>query len=50
MAFLLDCPNCGRRDASEFRFQGEATRRPASKPTLRELTDYIYFRRNAAGV
>jgi heterotetrameric sarcosine oxidase delta subunit len=49
MSFLLTCPHCGPRDASEFRFQGEATRRPSSKPTLRELTDYIYFRKNAAG-
>jgi len=50
MAFLLECPHCGRRDASEFGFQGEVSRRPPSKPTLGELTDYIYFRRNVAGV
>jgi sarcosine oxidase delta subunit len=26
------------------------TRRPAGSPTLRELSDYVYFRDNVAGV
>ncbi|HXH96969.1 MAG TPA: sarcosine oxidase subunit delta [Gaiellaceae bacterium] len=50
MSFLLECPNCGPRDVNEFRFQGEVTRRPRSSPTLAELTDYVYFRDNVAGV
>lgn len=50
MTFLLDCPNCGPRDVYEFRFQGEVTRRPGSKPTQRELSAYLYFRENPAGV
>ena len=49
MSFLLECPHCGLRDVNEFKFQGEMTRRPRTKPTLRELTDYVYFRDNAAG-
>ena len=28
----------------------ERTSRPKSSPTLRELTDYVYFRSNVAGV
>jgi heterotetrameric sarcosine oxidase delta subunit len=35
---------------NEFRFQGEVTRRPPPEPTLRALTDYVYFRDNVAGV
>ena len=34
----------------EFRCAGEVTRRPKQKPSLRELTTYIYFRDNVAGV
>ena len=50
MSFLLPCPNCGPRDVNEFAYAGEVTRRPASAPTLRELTEYVYFRDNVAGV
>src|SRR5436309_13627207 len=52
MSFLLECPSCGSRDVNEFRFQGEITRRPKGpgRPSLRELTDYVYFRDNVAGV
>jgi sarcosine oxidase subunit delta len=35
---------------NEFRFQGEVTRRPGPDATLHELTDYVYFRDNVAGV
>ena len=34
----------------EFAYFGEVTRRPKGSPTLRELTDYVYFRDNVAGV
>jgi sarcosine oxidase subunit delta len=50
MSFLLPCPSCGPRDVEEFRCAGEVTRRPRAKPQLRELTSYIYFRDNVAGV
>jgi heterotetrameric sarcosine oxidase delta subunit len=50
MTFLLECPNCGPRDVYEFKFQGEVTKRPAEKPTQRELSAYVYFRANVAGV
>jgi heterotetrameric sarcosine oxidase delta subunit len=50
MSFLLPCPNCGPRDVNEFSCAGEVTVRPKSSPTLRELTSYVYFRRNVAGV
>lgn len=49
MSFLLDCPHCGPRDVNEFRCQGEVTRRPGPGPSLRELSEYVYFRDNAAG-
>ena len=50
MSFLLGCPHCGLRDVNEFRYQGEVTRPPPPEPTLREFTDYVYFRDNVAGV
>ena len=50
MSFLLPCPNCGPRPVDEFSCTGEVTIRPKGDPTFRELTDYLYFRRNAAGV
>ena len=50
MSFLLPCPNCGPRPVDEFSCAGEVTVRPQSDPSLRELTSYLYFRRNVAGV
>src|SRR5512132_1607845 len=50
MSFLLPCPNCGPRDVNEFAYAGEVTKRPKQSPSLRELSEYVYFRRNVAGV
>jgi heterotetrameric sarcosine oxidase delta subunit len=50
MSFLLPCPNCGPRDVNEFAYAGELTTRPQGSPSLRRLAEYIYFRRNVAGV
>ncbi len=50
MSFLLPCPNCGPREVEEFHCAGETTVRPTGTPTLRELTAYLYLRRNIAGV
>ena len=50
MTFVLECPACGPRDVYEFRYQGEVTHRPPLQPTQRELSAYVYFRRNQAGV
>ncbi len=53
MSFLLPCPYCGPRPVDEYAYFGEVTRRPEptedGPPSLRELTDYIYFRDNVAG-
>jgi methylglutamate dehydrogenase subunit B len=50
MSFLLACPNCGPRPVEEFTCAGEVTKRPKGTPSQRELTSYLYFRRNVAGV
>lgn len=50
MSFLLDCPNCGTREVTDFQFYGEASSRPAQRPEFRELNEYNYFRRNVRGV
>jgi heterotetrameric sarcosine oxidase delta subunit len=34
----------------EYAYFGEVTKRPTGSPTLRELTEYVYFRDNVAGV
>ena len=46
---LVTCPNCGPREVQELRCAGETTKRPTSTPTVRELNEYIYFRRNVWG-
>ena len=50
MSFVLTCPHCGTREVTDFACGGEVSRRPRERPTLRELGDYNYFRRNVAGV
>jgi heterotetrameric sarcosine oxidase delta subunit len=51
MSFLLSCPNCGPRPVDEYAYFGEVTRRPPlGSSSLRDLTDYVYFRDNVAGV
>ena len=50
MSFLLPCPNCGPRDVNEFVYAGEVSVRPRQPPSLRDLTSYVYFRRNVAGI
>jgi heterotetrameric sarcosine oxidase delta subunit len=48
---LLPCPNCGERNASEFRFGGEVTRRPApDRVTPATWADYLHMRTNTLGV
>jgi heterotetrameric sarcosine oxidase delta subunit len=50
MSFVLSCPYCGPREVTDFAFGGEVSSRPASRPSLRELSAYVYLRRNVAGV
>ena len=49
MTFLIRCPNCGPREALEFSFGGETTRRPGPDATSEQLAGYLYFRRNVDG-
>lgn len=50
MGFLLDCPNCGKRNAYEFRFGGEIKNRPGKTATQRDWAAYSYIRDNAMGL
>ena len=51
MSFLLACPYCGSRPVDEYAYFGEVTTRPSGEAsTLRDLTEYVYFRDNVAGV
>ena len=49
---LLSCPNCGQRNASEFRFGGENAPRPSSPMDASdaEWLQYLYLRANGRGV
>lgn len=48
----LNCPNCGTRNAQEFRYGGEYNPRPAQPLEIPESawTDYIYMRDNRWGI
>jgi sarcosine oxidase subunit delta len=50
VSFLLDCPNCGTREVTDFGFGGEVSSRPKERPSFRELNEFNYFRRNVAGI
>ena len=47
----LTCPNCGPRNASEFRHGGEANARPPAPDSLdeRAWVDFLYMKANTAG-
>ena len=49
---ILECPNCGRRNASEFRFGGEYKPRPRDPMAAgeEEWIEYLYMRDNTMGV
>ncbi|MBS1894813.1 MAG: sarcosine oxidase subunit delta [Actinobacteria bacterium] len=49
MSYVLDCPNCGPREVTDFGFGGELSARPTSRPSFEDLNRYVYFRRNVAG-
>jgi heterotetrameric sarcosine oxidase delta subunit len=48
--FLLRCPHCGPREATEFAYGGEVVERPLERPAPRDLNVYLYVRRNPAGL
>jgi sarcosine oxidase subunit delta len=49
---LIDCPNCGSRNAQEFRYGGEYNPRPKRALEIEEdaWSDYVYMRANHQGV
>ena len=49
MTFLITCPNCGPREALEFSYAGETTRRAGPDASDAQLAGYLFFRENANG-
>ena len=49
MTFLIRCPGCGPREALEFSYGGETTKRPSPDAPGRDLAAYLYFRRTVNG-
>jgi heterotetrameric sarcosine oxidase delta subunit len=48
---LIECPNCGPRNASEYRYGGEVHKRPdPDSASQAEWTGYVYLRDNPLGV
>ena len=47
--FLIECPNCGPRSFTEYRFGGERLARPGNGAG-REWVHYLYARQNKLGV
>jgi len=50
---LIDCPNCGPRPESEFRYGGEAhIERPGPHGAVTDerWADYLFFRSNSKGL
>ena len=50
MPFLVRCPHCGPREATEYVYGGEVVARPEERPERRDLNHYLYLRQNPAGV
>lgn len=50
--FVINCPNCGRRGVTEFRWGGElSTRNDSRKPQAEAPSpEPLYLRENALGV
>lgn len=49
MTFLIPCPNCGPREALEFSYGGESTKRAGPDSDAEDLARYLYFRTNILG-
>lgn len=48
---LVPCPNCGPRNASDFRYVGESHARPdPATVTPEDWRAYLYLRDNPAGL
>lgn len=47
--FQIDCPNCGTRNVSEFRFGGEVRNQPENTDDTQAWADYLYTRTNTLG-
>ncbi len=43
MSFLLNCPNCGPRDVSEFRYGGQIARTATNLPEAQDERWYHRF-------
>ncbi len=50
MGFKIPCPNCGLRDAYEFRFGYESKKAPHADADLRTWREYLYFFENTCGI
>jgi len=48
--FQIECPNCGKRNVSEFRFGGQVQARPKDLNDNAAWMAYLYLRANPAGI
>jgi heterotetrameric sarcosine oxidase delta subunit len=50
MSLLVPCPTCGLREFTEFAYGGETKARPKPDAPIEKLAEYLYVKRNAAGL
>jgi len=50
VSFLIPCPLCGPREIGEYRYGGEIQARPVPGSTVAQWSDYLFARRNVAGM
>ncbi|MFQ5795913.1 MAG: sarcosine oxidase subunit delta [Candidatus Bipolaricaulia bacterium] len=50
--FLIDCPNCGKRNVNEFHCGGEVNPRPQAGEQLSDIewVEYLYMHDNPLGM
>ena len=48
----IPCPNCGDRNAQEFRYRGDAVgvNRPAPDASIEDWDNFVHLRENPAGI
>jgi sarcosine oxidase subunit delta len=49
MAFLINCPNCGKRSVYEYKFGGECKQPPDQGAGMKAWCDYLHFNQNSSG-
>jgi sarcosine oxidase subunit delta len=50
MSFRLTCPNCGKRNVTDFTYGGEYQQRPNPDADILAWTKFVYLKDNIKGL